>query len=503
MRQSYKTKSVCVVDQRLFPEFAVKLAPHFGKVFYHSQWKSAFPSIRSRIVGYGLNGIERINHIWDRKDDVDLWVFPDVCCGDDQLELESQGRRVFGSRFGDDFENYRSKSRERLKKLGVAIGPYEVIPGIAKLRAFLKENENWWVKTDIVRGDFETFHSPNYATIEPFLNWLENHLGAAGKVLDFLVEQGIDEEDGSPVIEAGYDGYCINGEWPTTSMVGIEVKNKGYVGMVQRFEDLPPAISDLNNRIAKDLRGYHYENFFSSELRITNTKHSLAKGQPVIDGKYVSFSIDPCCRAGSPPSEVYMNTYTNLPDIFWYGAEGVCIDAEFDDPWAGEVMLSSAFADKNWVNINFPEKLRDNVKLRNVCMIDGKYYAAPEHTGAPEIGAIVATGKSLDDVREKLKEIAKQVQAYNVEIPVEALDQAEEEFAKLAEMGITFKDPPSGKENKDMPVTTRKGKGGGYTNATPGGVKGRHMTRKNAEKQKRLLNAIDHGFRPSLGRVGK
>jgi hypothetical protein len=52
-----------------------------------------------------------------------------------------------------------------------------------------------------------------------------------------------------------------------------------------------------------------------------------------------------------------------------------------------------------------------------------------------------------------------------------------------------------------MPVTTRKTKGG-YTNSTPGGVKGRNMTKANAMAQKRLLNAVDHGWKPT-GNKGK
>lgn len=47
-----------------------------------------------------------------------------------------------------------------------------------------------------------------------------------------------------------------------------------------------------------------------------------------------------------------------------------------------------------------------------------------------------------------------------------------------------------------MPVTTRKTKGG-YTNSTPNGTKGRGMTKRNAQRQKNLLNAVEHGFVPT------
>ena len=48
-----------------------------------------------------------------------------------------------------------------------------------------------------------------------------------------------------------------------------------------------------------------------------------------------------------------------------------------------------------------------------------------------------------------------------------------------------------------MPVKTKKTKGGKYRVETPGGVKAKGTSKKKAEAQKRLLNAIDHGWKPS------
>ncbi len=45
-----------------------------------------------------------------------------------------------------------------------------------------------------------------------------------------------------------------------------------------------------------------------------------------------------------------------------------------------------------------------------------------------------------------------------------------------------------------MPV--RITKVDGFRVSTPGGVKAKRTTRAKAEKQKRLLNAIEHGFVP-------
>jgi len=46
-----------------------------------------------------------------------------------------------------------------------------------------------------------------------------------------------------------------------------------------------------------------------------------------------------------------------------------------------------------------------------------------------------------------------------------------------------------------MPAKVTK-VGGGYKVSTPRGTKAKHTTKKKAEAQKRLLNAVDHGWKP-------
>lgn len=38
---------------------------------------------------------------------------------------------------------------------------------------------------------------------------------------------------------------------------------------------------------------------------------------------------------------------------------------------------------------------------------------------------------------------------------------------------------------------------GGYTTSSPHGVKGRHMSKENAEAQMRLLHGVERGWRPT------
>ena len=50
-----------------------------------------------------------------------------------------------------------------------------------------------------------------------------------------------------------------------------------------------------------------------------------------------------------------------------------------------------------------------------------------------------------------------------------------------------------------MPVKVRKVKGG-YRVSTPGGVKAKRTSKKKAKAQVRLLNAVEHGWKPTKGR---
>jgi hypothetical protein len=47
-----------------------------------------------------------------------------------------------------------------------------------------------------------------------------------------------------------------------------------------------------------------------------------------------------------------------------------------------------------------------------------------------------------------------------------------------------------------MPVTIRK-KNGGYEVRTPSGVKSKKTTKEKAKKQKRLIQGVEHGWKPT------
>ncbi|MFY9588676.1 MAG: hypothetical protein WAT66_14625 [Actinomycetota bacterium] len=51
-----------------------------------------------------------------------------------------------------------------------------------------------------------------------------------------------------------------------------------------------------------------------------------------------------------------------------------------------------------------------------------------------------------------------------------------------------------------MPVKVRKTKGGKYRVSTPSGTKAKGTTKKKAAAQKRLINAVEHGWKPTRRR---
>jgi hypothetical protein len=51
-----------------------------------------------------------------------------------------------------------------------------------------------------------------------------------------------------------------------------------------------------------------------------------------------------------------------------------------------------------------------------------------------------------------------------------------------------------------MPAKITKNEDGSYRVETPNGVHAKHTSKKNAEHQVNLLNAIDHGWKPGKGK---
>lgn len=422
----YKDKSVLVYDFSLFPELAVKLAPSFKNTFYYTPGiEKARPTTSEISVGIGLEGIERVDHIWpvlksEGKDNL-LIVFTDVGAAPLQNYLWDEGWRVWGAGDAEILELDRIKSKSHLKTRGFAIGPYTIITGLDNLAEHLKRHPRLWVKCNR-RGDFETFFSENYQMIESHLDLLYSQLGRNRSKMKFIVEEPIE-----PAVELAYDGYSIDGIYPNYSVTGIENKNLACIDHYVRYDDLPEPILETNARIAPDLKAAQCRSWFGMEIRVAKKDH-------------IPYVIDPLARFGSPPLEVLLEMIVNWPDLLWQGADGICVDpiCTQEGTWGAELVLTWAGEDVDSFVIQFPESIRSNVKLASAAKLNGEYTIFLGSNGASVVASAVACGKTRAEAVSKVKQIAEQIKGESLKFDPHALDDVEKEIRELKTYGFTL-----------------------------------------------------------------
>lgn len=404
-----------------FVSFAERLGREFDHVFYFSQWVSGFPSSNDVLIGEGLDNIERVNSIWDYLEATDVFFFADCYNGDLQEYLAGIGKKVFGARRGDELELDRVGTKKLMGKLGLPVNEYKVVTGLDKLREYLKENEMKMVKVSRWRGDFESFMSVNYKISEPVLDELEHRLGAKKLIEEFIVEKDI-----PAVCEVGLDTYTIDGKYPSKVMFGYEIKDCGFGAVVKNYKDISPLITDVNNKFSDTLAQLNYRGFISTEIRITEDK--------------VPYMIDFTNRLPSPPSELMQEMVKNWGEIVLQGADGILVEPEYTASYGVEIIIKSDWAGTNWQAIHFPDEIEQWVKLKNHTKIKGVHYFIPTSgIELHEIGAVVATGTSIENAVENVTKYIKQIEGYHLEMNTESIiEKLNEQVSNGEKIGISF-----------------------------------------------------------------
>jgi hypothetical protein len=88
----------------------------------------------------------------------------------------------------------------------------------------------------------------------------------------------------------------------------------------------------------------------------------------------------------------------------WRGAHGELVQMEYDDKYAAQVPLNLKTERGHWGMADIPEEIRQFVKCGNCCEVDGMICFPPTDDADSMIGWIVATGKSIEDAIDTLKE---------------------------------------------------------------------------------------------------
>ena len=406
-----------VFDHGLFLPLAQKLGQQLGRVLYQTPWEKGFPTLNDCIIGDGYMNVERCNDFWTRLDEIDLFVFPDIQHSGIQAALESIGRPVWGSRSADEIEMNRVKFLSTLQELKLPAPKWKPVRGLTNLRDHLRDQKDKFIKISRYRGSMETWHWRDWASDEGHLDQLAVTFGPAKDRIMFMVFEPIDAD-----IEVGYDGYCIDGQFPSVGIQGYESKDRGFLCRAQPYDKLPEQVREVNEAFAPILGKYRYRNFWSTEIRINGDE---------------AIFIDPCCRCPSPSTECQLALYENIGEIIWQGAHGNLVEPKLAAPFAGSAVMTIKEDRKDWISVNFPDELREHIACGCSCQIGEIIAFPPGEDKGPELGWLCATGHTPGEVIKNLLNLAKLVPD-GIEVHTESLADLIKQIVIAQEEGIQF-----------------------------------------------------------------
>jgi hypothetical protein len=411
-------KTAIVYDRGgLYLYCAEKLAEKYKTVFYYLADSDAYPTSQKATIGMGLPGIKRIHDFWKHLDEADIVYFWDCYDGELQHWLRSKGYKVFGSGRGEQVEIDKIRFLELLDELKLPKAETYIAKGLTDLHDYLEKHDGQTLYLkNLHRGDFESRKFTSIAQSRPFLDDLRKRLGSASDTLDVLVQHKIDAD-----CEAGYDGYCVDGEFTGNCIVGYELKDKGLVAKI--FEEPPEVVKSINDAFGPTLKKLGYNGNYSTEIRITK------------DGK--PYYIDPTCRVPSPPGELMCEMYENWAEVTYQVACGQLPILEPKAVYGTEIILTSDWHNHHELHVAFPKAIRQHVKLKNHTLRDGEYYCIPNGNGG-FFGAVVAWADTLDEAIEMVLSYAKQIEADELEYDEGLFDDAKKQIEAGERHGIVY-----------------------------------------------------------------
>lgn len=405
-------KTILVCDGGIFQPLVHLLATQFERVLYYRRWESSFPTKNDLMIGTGYDTFECVESIWDVVNDVDIFVFPDIGFEAEQSYLKSIGKNIFGAIEGSELEQDREKCKEILKEVGLQVQPWRVIKGIKKLRKYLEQHDDCFVKISRLRGIGETYGGKPYHLLKGEVDEVEFKLGVYSEHQEFIVEDEIPN-----AIEMGYDGYTISGEYPSKAVVGIEVKDAGYIGAVKPYSQFPKQVTEPNRLLAPYFKKHGYNSFYSSEVRSLSEK--------------IYFLIDPTCRMASPAGECYLHLFDNLGDIIEAGSEGVLVQPKTSKRFAAQAILSCSNAEERQVPIDIDPKIRQFVMLYHSAKVDDYEVVLPTDAKMAEIGSCIGLGNTIDEAINNCIKHCGMIDAVKLKNRSDSLVEAKSELQKI------------------------------------------------------------------------
>lgn len=412
--------TACFVDHGgLYLPLAQKLSESYKRIIYFDPCERAFPKVNESIVANGFEGIDRVESFWPLKSEIDLFIFPDSQGSGLQIELASQGFPVWGSRTSENLEQSREHFHQVLEDVGLEVPAFQRIVGLEKLRKYLADQTDKYIKISKYRGSLETCHWRGMDDDEGMLDSWAVKFGGVKDRIPFLVFDAIDTD-----LEIGGDTYCINGQWPESMMDGFECKDKGYFGAFKSLGDMPEQTQSVLEAFGPVLGRHGHANFWSMEIRVVGDSF---------------FFIDATPRGPLPGIGSQMEVYANLPEIILAGAGGELIQPEPTALFAAECALIQKNEKQSWGSVEVPGKLRRWMKLGGSCLVNGRTWFPPDESHENEIGWLVAIGDTPKETVDTMLEQADQLPD-GVEANTDCLVDLLKEIHQAEDEGIEFTD---------------------------------------------------------------
>lgn len=421
---NHRDHTLLIWDNGLFVSFALTLQKDFGSVHYFSEYAGPFPRDAESAIGEGFEGVKRVkdrtelNRLIDGADkDKLLILFSDSYYGGDQESLRKRGYRVWGPGPGEKLELDRYYAHDLFESVGIPLPKYAKITGTDALAAYLKSNEDVYVKARHarIRGNFETHHALSFDLSEPWFNELEASLSGRKSTTEFLVEHSIGD-----AVEISSERYLIDRQFPDECMFSMEVKGDGAISRVLPTSKFPKQITSIDAALIQEDWATGYRAPFTIETRVTKD------GTP--------FPIDPCCRFGRPSWGTISANIENLADVFWFGAEGVMVSPVHREEFVAELMIECPKVGTRGAVLDVPAAVQPFVFLSDSYKSRGLLRVTAQDIS--NIGSVVGLGSSLDAAIKQCVERAGQIKGDGICIHTESMDTAKERMDSLAGYGV-------------------------------------------------------------------
>ena len=400
----------------LFTALARRLAQSGAKVFYATPVDRR-DRITDAIVGDGMPDIVCVDELWTEKAKIDCFVFPDIRHSGLQAELRSQGLPVWGSQGGMQLEQNRQFFMAKLAELGLDVPDFDEIQGVTNLGLFLKDKSDIWIKVSKWRGTWETFHWRGWEQDWHNLDQWACLFGGIKEFVRFLCFPKIETD-----LEIGADTYCVDGQWPSLMLHGIERKDQAYFAAVTKREDMPEQLIPVMDALSPFLQEVGYRNQWSMENRVTKDKN---------------YFIDATTRGGLPSTASFLKA-KNTPEVIYHGAHGDFVELDYGFRFSAECMVTLKGDAKEWQTCELTPEVKESFLAQQACEVKGQLWYPPTDDSS-NIGWLLATGQTPKECLEQMNHLADELpDGANAE--VEALADVIREINSEQDQGIRFTD---------------------------------------------------------------